>query len=80
MNRIVPQESVDIVVSPQFYTDGILDVPAPVSYFVYKEGRSWVFIAYNMQEILDFLEQKGISPQNVRRIFFAQQLAPSNRG
>lgn len=102
MNRIVPQESVDIVVSPQFYTfkreeipvkyeyqakkvapsvfDGILDVPAPVSYFVYKEGRSWVFIAYNMQEILDFLEQKGISPQNVRRIFFAQQLAPSLHG
>lgn len=101
MSQVVPQESVDIVVSPQFYTlkreeipvkyeyqakkvapsvfDGILDIPAPVSYFVYKEGKFWVFIAYNMQEILDFLEQKGISPKKVRKIFFAQQFAPSFR-
>lgn len=102
MNRTVSQESVDIVVSPQFYTlkreeipvkyeyqakkvapsvfDGILDIPAPVSYFVYREEKRWVFIAYNMQEILDFLEEKGIAPQRVRKIFFAQQFASSFHG
>jgi hypothetical protein len=87
--------SVDIMLTPQFYTmkkevlpvkyafqakriaaslfDGLIERSENTEYFVYKEGDAWVFIAYNMREILDFLHQKQIRPAQIRKLFFAQQ-------
>jgi hypothetical protein len=47
------------------------------SFFVYKEDEDWIFIAYNQNEIVKFLEEVGISSSNVNEIFFAQQFASS---
>lgn len=43
-------------------------------YYVYKDGDSWVFIAYNITQISDFLESKGISIDQVSKLYFAQQV------
>jgi len=47
------------------------------SFFVYKEDEDWIFIAYNQNEIVNFLEEVGISSSNVDEIFFVQQLVSS---
>jgi hypothetical protein len=47
------------------------------SFFVYKEDEDWIFIAYNQNEIMELLEEVGISASNVDEIFFAQQLVSS---
>lgn len=45
------------------------------SYFVYKDDdEAWVFIAYKQEDIMQLLEEVGISSENVDEIFFAQQL------
>ena len=45
-----------------------------MSYIVYKDGDEWVFIAYNLQEIIDTAKEKGIDPSKVRSIYFAEQI------
>jgi len=55
--------------------DGLLENTSKYDYFVYKEEEEWVFIAYDMQAINDFLLSKGISPEQIGKIFFAQQSA-----
>ena len=44
-------------------------------YHVYKDGDAWVFIAYDPLEIAQFLDTKGIKPEQVAKVFFAQQYA-----
>lgn len=90
-------QSVNVLLTPQFYTlkreaipvqyayqakriapslfDGLLDDPSRYSYFVSKEEEGWLFIAYDMQEITDFLASKGMGTEDVSKIFFAEQSA-----
>lgn len=44
-------------------------------YFVFKEEDSWVFVAYDPIGVSEFLSSKGIGPQQVSKLFFAQQVA-----
>ncbi len=95
MERVSPEEAVEIMLTPQFYTlkketlpvryayqakkiapslfEGLLEASRAHEYFVYKEEDSWVFIAYDPSEIIDFLEERGVAPEKVSKIYFAQQ-------
>ncbi len=59
-------------IAPSLF-DGLLEDPANHDYFVYREDETWVFIAYDPKEIAAFLESRGIAPQQVAKLFFAQQ-------
>jgi len=95
MGHVSLDESVNVMLTPQFYTmkkeelpikylyqakriapslfDGLLEEQGNYEYFVFKEGKTWVFIAYNPEEIKEMLESKGISSEHLSRLFFAQQ-------
>ena len=88
-------ESVNLLLSPQFYTlkkeqlplkyafqakkiatslfDGLLENAHTYEYLVYKEADNWVFIAYDLEEINHFLLSKGFKPEQIGKIFFAQE-------
>ncbi len=92
-------DSVNIMLTPQFYTlkkeklpikylyqakkiapslfDGLLEDVQKYDYLVYKEENGWIFIAYDPEAISDFLLSKGIKPEQVGKIFFAQQALAS---
>jgi len=92
-------DSVNIMLTPQFYTlkkeklpikylyqakkiapslfDGLLEDTQKYDYLVYKEEDEWMFIAYDLEAISDFLISKGIKPDQVAKIFFAQQASSS---
>ena len=55
--------------------DGLLENPEEYKYFVEKEDEAWLCIAYNPEEIKTVLEQKGILPEQVSKIYFAEQSA-----
>lgn len=59
-------------IAPSLF-DGMLDSEGEYDYFVYKEENMWVFIAYNTEEIKNFLVSKGINSAQVSKMFFAQQ-------
>jgi len=59
-------------IAPSLF-DGLLEDAKNYDYFVYKEDTDWVFIAYNPDEIIRFLLQKGIGPEKVGKVFFVQQ-------
>ena len=42
-------------------------------YEVFKEGDTWVFVAYDLPELAQFLETKKGSIDRVRRLYFAEQ-------
>ena len=87
--------SINIMLSPQFYTIKKEELPikylyqakklassvledfliegVEYQYHTYKDGDSWIFIAYNGEEIALFLNQKGIKLENISKLFFAQQ-------
>jgi len=95
MEQVTLDTSVDIMITPQFYTmkkealpvkyayrarkvapslfEGLLEGHSRYDYFVFWQGEKWVFIAYNTEEIMAFLEEKGIAPEKVSKLFFAQQ-------
>ncbi len=99
MKRAFLSHSVNIMLTPQFYTlkkeelpvkylyqakriapslfDGLLEQEGSYEYLVYKENDKWVFIAYNLGQIRSLLLSKGISPEQVSKIFFAQQALSS---
>jgi len=60
-------------IAPSLF-DGLLDVESGTRYFVSKEEDGWLFIAYNIDEIQDFLEKKGIALEEVGKVFFAEQV------
>ena len=88
-------ESVNIMLTPQFYTlkkenlpvkyafqakkiapslfEGLLENDKTYDFMVYKEENNWVFIAYDLEEITNFLQAKGIGTEQVGKLFFAQQ-------
>ena len=57
------------------FFDGLIEQHEVYEYFVYKEEENWIFIAYDPQEVMSFLREKGISSEKIRKIFFAQQIA-----
>jgi len=59
-------------IAPSLF-DGFLEDAQKYEYFVYKEEEEWIFIAYDPQAISNFLLSKGIKPEQVAKIFFAQQ-------
>lgn len=95
-------ESVNIMLTPQFYTlkkeklplkyhyqakkiapslfDGLVEDIQKYDYLVYKEENEWVFIAYDLAAISRFLLSKGIKPEQIGKIFFAQQASTSFAG
>ncbi len=42
-------------------------------YFVFKDGDSWIFIAYSSEEINGFLQSKDIDISRVSKLYFIQQ-------
>ena len=97
MKRVFLSHSVNVMLTPQYYTlkkeelpvkylyqakkiapslfDGLLEEVGSYEYLVYKEEDKWVFIAYNPGQIRSLLLSKGINPEQVGKIFFAQQAA-----
>ena len=63
-------------IAPSLF-DGLLENTENYDYMVYKEGDSWVFIAYDLRAITIFLESKNIRVEKVGKIFFAQQALES---
>ncbi|MBA1421397.1 MAG: hypothetical protein FAF03_11325 [Epsilonproteobacteria bacterium] len=59
-------------IAPSLF-EGLLEEPEAYKYFVEKEDEAWLFIAYNPEEIKAILEKKGILPEQVSKIYFAQQ-------
>jgi len=59
-------------IAPSLF-DGLLEAGSSYRYLVFKEEESWVFIAYDPEKISDFLISKGIQPEQVSKLFFAQQ-------
>ena len=99
MKRVFLTDSVNVMLTPQFYTlkkealpvkylyqakriapslfDGFLEAWDDYEYLVFKEEDSWVFIAYNTGQINSLLLSKGIKPEQVSKIFFAEQVRDS---
>lgn len=95
MEPISPTKSVNVLLTPQFYTlkkeilpikylyqakkiapslfEGLLERNWAYEYFVFKEEDAWVFIAYSIKRITDFLSKKGIKPEKISKLYFAQQ-------
>jgi len=63
-------------IAPSLF-DGFLGDSQKYEYFVYREEDEWVFIAYDMEAISEFLSSKDIKPEKVAKIFFAQQVSDS---
>ncbi len=60
-------------IAPSLF-DGLLEDWGSYEYLVFKEEESWVFIAYNIGQIQSLLLSKGIKPEQVSKIFFAEQV------
>ena len=60
-------------IAPSLF-DNLLDTTDGIEYFVYKDAEDWIFIAYNPDEIYASLLSKGIRPEHIGKIFFAQQI------
>lgn len=95
MQSVTLQESVNVMLTPQFYTlkkealpvkyayqakkiapslfEGLLEEGGSYDYMVFKEVDTWVFIAYDMGKITNFLAAKGIEAPMMAKLFFAQQ-------
>ena len=97
MTSISLDQSINVMLTPQFYTmkkealpvkylyqakkiapslfEGLLEESGTYDYLVFKEKDTWVFIAYDSEEIRSFLSTKGIREEYVSKVFFAQQAA-----
>jgi hypothetical protein len=53
--------------------EGMLEEGKSYEYFVFREGEEWVFIAYCLEEITAFFRDKGLAPESISKLFFAQQ-------
>ena len=58
-------------IAPSLF-DGLLEDGKNYEYLVFKE-ENWVFIAYDVEGITDFLASKGIVPAMVAKLFFIEQ-------
>jgi len=60
-------------IAPSLF-DGLLEDVQNHKYFVIKEENSWLFIAYDVEKIKTFLEQKGIEIAQVSKVYFTEQV------
>lgn len=60
-------------IAPSLF-DGLLEDVQNHKYFVVKEENNWLFIAYDVEKIKTFLEQKGIEIAQVSKVYFAEQV------
>jgi len=60
-------------IAPSLF-EGLLEEGRQYDYMVWKEKEEWVFLAYDMQRITAFLEEKGFALEHVSKLFFAQQV------
>ena len=63
-------------IAPSLF-EGLLEAGRSYKYLVFKEKEHWAFIAYDLEKITAFLLSKGIKPEQVSKLFFAQQALPS---
>jgi len=49
--------------------------PESLHFEVLREDEGWLYFAYRPDEVENFLKSKGINPQRISRLFFAQQFA-----
>ena len=61
-------------IAPSLF-EGLLEENGKYEYFVFEEKDHWTFIAYDPEEIREFLLSKGIAPEHLSKVFFAQQAA-----
>jgi hypothetical protein len=62
-------------IAPSLFDD-YLDRNKEYQFFVYKCEDYWCFFAYDIDEIVSFLETKGVQKYQIGKIFFTQELAP----
>ncbi len=63
-------------IAPSLFDD-YLETSIEYQYHVYKCGEDWCFFAYKINEIVLFLQEKGLLTHNIGKIYFAQELAPN---
>jgi len=61
-------------IAPSLF-EGLLDEEGEYAYDVQKSDDGWEFIAYDLDKIKHFLQQKGIPAEKIDKLFFAQQAA-----
>ena len=61
-------------IAPALFDD-YLEVGKEYQYHVFKSNSYWYFFAYNIDEIISFLKEKGVEAHQVGKIYFAQELA-----
>lgn len=57
--------------------NGLLESTEGYEYFVSKDDDVWLFIAYNMENIKNFLVTKNINLEYISKIYFAEQIVES---
>ena len=55
--------------------ENLLPEEGGYEYYVFKDKDSWAFMAYNPVEIVSFLQSRGISAEQVSKLYFAQQVS-----
>jgi len=60
-------------IAPAFFDD-YLNPLIEHQYHVYKHDGEWYFFAYSVDEIIKFLEEKGLEANQIGKIYFAQEL------
>ncbi len=55
--------------------ENLLPEEGNYEYYVFKDEDSWAFIAYDSEEIGRFLQPRGISVEQVSKLYFAQQVS-----
>ena len=61
-------------IAPSLF-DGLLEEEGDYAYYVQKSDDGWDFIAYNLKQIKAFLQQIGLPPEKVSKLYFVQQVA-----
>jgi hypothetical protein len=59
-------------IAPSLF-EGLLEEGGSYQYFVTRHEEEWLFIAYDVQKIVAFLQERGIASSAVSRLFFAQE-------
>jgi hypothetical protein len=61
-------------IAPSIF-DGESGIDESTRYFVFRCKDVWCFIAYRPEEISEFITSKGILPERVGKLYFAEQFA-----
>jgi len=97
MPKVSISKSIDIILTPQFYTLLIEDLDIKFAYqarqiapslfddyiedvqgyqfVVYRVDKLWHFIAFNIDEVTSFLEERGLKKYQISKVYFAQELS-----